>query len=68
MSCGILLVLFLFTLYNPHLFWIPMAGAAGAVLPDALQFAYFKWRHQPLIALQRFHLGSTPSRILTKNP
>jgi len=35
MSCGILLVLFLFTLYNPHLFWIPMAGAAGARFSDA---------------------------------
>ncbi len=68
MSCGILLVLFLFTLYNPHLFWIPMIGAAGAVLPDALQFAYFKWRHQPLIALQRFHLGIHAKRNFDKKP
>jgi hypothetical protein len=30
-------------------------GALGAVLPDALQFFYFKWRHQPLSALQKFH-------------
>jgi hypothetical protein len=54
--CGILLALLFFTLYSPHLFWIPILGVLGAVLPDALQFVYFKWRHQPLIALQRFHL------------
>lgn len=29
--------------------------AFGGVLPDALQFAYFKIRRQPLTALQRFH-------------
>jgi hypothetical protein len=55
-SCGIALTLIVFTLYSPHLFWIPMIGALGAVLPDALQFAYWKWRHQPLTTLQRFHL------------
>jgi hypothetical protein len=56
MSCGIVLALLLFTLHGPHLFLIPMIGALGAVLPDALQFAYFKWRHQPLVSLQRFHI------------
>ena len=30
-------------------------GALGAVLPDALQFLYFKWR-RPLFVLQKFHL------------
>jgi hypothetical protein len=54
--CGTLLALLVFTLYNPHLFWIPLIGVFGAILPDALQFVYWKWRHQPLIALQRFHL------------
>ena len=31
-------------------------GALGAVAPDALQFLYFKWRHQPIVALQKFHI------------
>src|SRR3989344_6041507 len=31
------------------------AGAAGGLLPDALQFAYFKLRSPWLTALQRFH-------------
>lgn len=32
-----------------------LAGAFGAVLPDALQFMYFKFRHQPLTAFYKFH-------------
>ena len=53
---GILLVLVFFALLSPHLVWIPFVGVAGAMLPDALQFIYWKWRHQPLISLQQFHL------------
>jgi len=32
-----------------------LAGALGGVLPDALQFAYFKIRREPLTTLQKFH-------------
>jgi len=56
MSCGVLLALAFFSLSSPYLFWVPIVGVCGATLPDALQFVYWKWRHQPLIALQRFHL------------
>jgi len=56
MSCGIALALLFFTFHSPHLFWVPMVGAFGAVLPDALMFASWKWRHEPLTGLQRFHL------------
>lgn len=31
-------------------------GALGAVTPDALQFLYFKWKHEPLKSLQKFHM------------
>lgn len=34
---------------------ILLMGIAGGTLPDALQFIYFKWRHEPLISLQKFH-------------
>ena len=54
--CGLSLVFFLFTMSGPRIFWIPFIGVAGALLPDALQFLYFKWKHQPLMSLQRFHL------------
>ncbi len=35
---------------------ITFIGAIGGMLPDALQFVYWKWRHEPLISLQRFHM------------
>ena len=68
MLCGILLALLLFTLYIPHLFWIPLIGVAGAVLPDALQFTYWKWRHQPLIVMQRFHIWIHAKRDFNDKP
>jgi hypothetical protein len=43
-------------------------GAIGAVLPDALQFLYFKWRHQPLTALQKFHLSIHAEKELKNRP
>jgi len=30
-------------------------GALGGIVPDALQFCYFKIRREPLTTLQRFH-------------
>ena len=33
-------------------FW----GAIGGVLPDPLQFAYWKIRSEPLVSLQKFHI------------
>lgn len=36
--------------------YVLLSGAVGAMVPDALQFVYFKLRKQPLISLQRFHI------------
>lgn len=33
-----------------------LLGVIGGILPDPLQFVYFKWRHEPLISIQRFHM------------
>lgn len=30
-------------------------GACAGILPDPLQFVYFKWRHEPMVSLQKFH-------------
>lgn len=30
-------------------------GAFAGILPDPLQFVYFKWRHEPMVSLQKFH-------------
>lgn len=54
---GFVLIYFLLGLSQPFLFLIALyAGACGAILPDALQFVYFKWRHEPVISLQKFHI------------
>ncbi len=34
----------------------PFLGAIGGVLPDALQFVYWKIKSEPLTSLQRFHI------------
>jgi hypothetical protein len=48
-----------FLLFHPHTYTlqiITLVGALGGILPDPLQFVYFKFRHEPLISLQKFHL------------
>lgn len=43
---------------------VAVLGAVGGVLPDFLQFAYFKLRWRVLLWLQRFHEGvHTPHRL-----
>jgi hypothetical protein len=49
---GILLSLWLFGSYHP---WVVLLGACAGILPDPLQFIYTRWRHEPLVSLQRFH-------------
>lgn len=36
--------------------FVILIGAVAAMLPDALQFVYFKWKREPLLSLQRFHM------------
>lgn len=54
-SLGILLALYFFTLSNSNLFWIPLIGVIGGTLPDALQFVYWKFSHQPITFFQNLH-------------
>lgn len=37
-------------------FWVVLLGAACAILPDPLQFAYGRLPREPLASLQRFHV------------
>lgn len=53
---GILSAVLLFGMSGPVFFLAALCGAAGGVAPDALQFAYFKWPHEPLSSIQRFHI------------
>lgn len=62
---GIILAIFIFQGKAGFTnFSLPLlAGIIGGVLPDALQFAYFKIKRRPLVDLQklhiRFHLNHT---------
>jgi len=73
MLCGIFLVLMFFgfkggNISISNITWIPFIGLVGAVLPDSLQFVYWKWRHQPLIALQKFHLWVHAKKDFNNSP
>lgn len=53
---GITCAILFFGASQPVFLSATLMGAAGGILPDALQFLYWKWRHEPLTSLQRFHL------------
>ena len=53
---GLALAIFFFTFGLNVSFWAIVAGALGAVAPDALSFVYMKWRKEPMISLQKTHL------------
>jgi len=53
---GLLLAYFLFSFYMKVSVFAVLCGAIGAMTPDALQFVYMKWRHQPLVSFQHFHI------------
>jgi len=45
-----------------------LCGAIGGMTPDFLQFIYFKWRHEPLISLQKFHIWMHAKTGLNDRP
>ena len=45
-----------------------VGGACAAMLPDALQFAYMRFPHQPLTIIQRFHEWIHTSQRLRGRP
>ena len=49
-------------------FFIILLGAMAGMIPDALQFFYFKWKHEPLLSLQRFHIWVHPKINLHDRP
>jgi len=55
-SLGLVLSRLIFSLpeYDP---WLILGGAFFAILPDPLQFAYWKIRREPLTSLQRLHIA-----------
>jgi hypothetical protein len=65
---GITCAILLLGVTDPVIFSATLFGAAGGILPDGLQFLYWKWRHQPLTGLQRFHLWVHAKNSLDDKP
>lgn len=64
---GVILPILIFDagLENP---WPLVWGAVGGILPDPLQFAYFKIRRWPLTWLQKFHVWIHANISLQNRP
>ncbi len=54
-AAGVGIVFIFFPLHGGKDLASLLAGLMGGVLPDALQFFYFKIKKEPLSSLQRFH-------------
>jgi xanthosine utilization system XapX-like protein len=66
-SIGIILTLLLFR--NTESFpFILLVGSAGAIIPDFLQFMYFKVKTEPLRTLQKFHLFAHANENINHRP
>ncbi len=66
---GLLFAYFIFVFYFKFSTFVILSGVIGAMMPDALQFVYMKWRHEPLISLQKFHLWiHADKKIIEKLP
>ena len=65
---GIILSVLLLQSTHAPLQWNILVGALGGMLPDALQFAYFRLRREPLTSLQRLHHLVHAKKRLTGRP
>ncbi len=65
---GILLSILIFTGIFKIPFWIPVLGASAGLLPDFLQFVYFKTRLPILTPLQKFHIWIQKGKSLAVRP
>ncbi|MBI3627853.1 MAG: hypothetical protein HY220_03905 [Candidatus Sungbacteria bacterium] len=65
---GILISFLLFHSWLHSASFIVLLGAMAGILPDPLQFVYWKWRYQPLTTLQRFHIWIHARRDLDHRP
>jgi hypothetical protein len=65
---GTILAVVLFTTQAHANLTLILGGAFAAMLPDALQFAYMRFPHQPLSLIQRFHEWIHTARRLRGRP
>jgi hypothetical protein len=63
-ALGVSLALVLFATRDTLI--LVACGACAALLPDALQFAYMRYPHEPLVSLQRFHVWAHCTKKITE--
>ena len=63
-GAGIIIALIIFGVISPIQ---ALAGAVGGILPDLLQFVYFKTKFEPFITLQKFHIKMHSKKSLNEN-
>jgi len=65
---GLALSLIFFLFGDGLSLWTLLWAALGGILPDFLQFVYMKWRHEPMITLQKFHIWIHSPYKITNTP
>jgi hypothetical protein len=65
---GIIFAVLLFATQRGANLTLILAGASAGMSPDALQFAYMRFPHQPLTVIQRFHEWIHTSRQMRGRP
>jgi hypothetical protein len=65
---GLLLSFVLVGMFHSHSFLVILMGALGGMTPDALQFCYWNWKHEPLITFQRLHNWAHTSKRIDDKP
>ena len=65
-ALGIILALFFFA--TPTIWPLIAIAAFAGQLPDALQFVYTRFKHEPLVSLQKFHHWIHTKRRLREHP
>ncbi len=66
LGIAISLIAFSYFLHLPYAFVV--IGVIGGILPDALQFVYWKFRYEPFVLLQRLHMGIHARTDLDNRP
>ena len=65
---GLILSFLLFQKIGSPINWILVLGAVAGMIPDALQFAYWKIRREPLTSLQKFHIWAHAEKRFDSKP
>lgn len=67
-ATGTIISLLVFKAYGANDSYAVFLGIFGGILPDGLQFLYFKIRKEPLISIQKFHIEIIHAKSAINDP